>query len=82
LSDFYDFCREVCSVIVEEQSEPIGGVGKVEEIDDSKFGKRKYNRGKRVDGVWVFAVLNVTPTHRSAVLLQCKISTDSLIPVI
>ncbi|GBN03536.1 hypothetical protein AVEN_146657-1 [Araneus ventricosus] len=32
----------------------IGGVGMVVEIDESKFGKRKYNRGKRVEGKWVF----------------------------
>ena len=32
----------------------IGGPGKVVEIDESKFGRRKYNRGKRVDGKWVF----------------------------
>ena len=24
------------------------------QIDESKFGKRKYHRGHRVDGVWVF----------------------------
>ena len=36
------------------KSEQIGGVGKEIEIDESKFGKRKYHRGKRVEGVWVF----------------------------
>jgi len=52
--DFYNFFREVCSVILQEHSEPIGGPGKIVEIDESKFGKRKHNRGRRVDGVWVF----------------------------
>jgi len=44
--NFYNFCREVCKVVLEEQSEPIGGPGKVVEIDESKFGKRKYHSGK------------------------------------
>ena len=31
----------------------IGGIDKIVEVDESKFGKRKYNRGRRVEGVWV-----------------------------
>ena len=32
----------------------IGGPEKEVEIDKSKFGKRKYNKGQSVDGHWVF----------------------------
>jgi transposase-like protein len=35
-------------------SEKIGGPNKTAEIDESKFGKRKYNRGHPVKGQWVF----------------------------
>ena len=44
--DWYNFAREVCACVLELDSEKIGGPGKVVEIDESKFGKRKYNRGR------------------------------------
>ncbi|KAG0972494.1 hypothetical protein G6F29_013453 [Rhizopus arrhizus] len=47
----------------------IGGVNSdgqpiVVEIDESKFGKRKYNKGKRVDGVWVVGGVERTPERK------------------
>ncbi|GBM72875.1 hypothetical protein AVEN_171656-1 [Araneus ventricosus] len=53
--DWKSFCREVCvDKLVKDSKEKIGGVRMIVEIDESKFGKRKYNRGKQVDGKWVF----------------------------
>jgi len=37
----------------------IGGVGRIVEIDESKFGKRKYNRGKHVEGSWLFGMIDI-----------------------
>ena len=34
------------------------------EIDESKFGKRKYHRGDRVDGVWVIGGVERTKQRR------------------
>ena len=52
--DWDMFYRETCQVTLESQSEKIGGEGKVVQIDESKFGKRKYHRGHKVEGQWVF----------------------------
>ena len=54
LVDWYNFAREVCLQIAILDNEQIGGPGIVVEVDESKFGKRKYNRGRKVDGCWVF----------------------------
>lgn len=53
--DWKGFCREVCMDICVNESVMLGGENEIVEIDESKFGSRKYNRGKRVDDGWVFA---------------------------
>lgn len=52
--DWANFCREVCLVSLIDTSEKIGGPGKIVEIDECKMGKRKYNRGRIIDGQWIF----------------------------
>ncbi len=52
--DWYMFAREVCEEDLIRCSVPIGGSGICVQIDETKVGKRKFNRGRRVDGQWVF----------------------------
>ncbi|CAC5386090.1 unnamed protein product [Mytilus coruscus] len=44
----------VCIEILKIDSEKIGGDSVFVEIDESKFGKRKYHKGCQVEGQWVF----------------------------
>ncbi|GBN20309.1 hypothetical protein AVEN_181794-1 [Araneus ventricosus] len=52
--DWKSFRREVCVNMIIRGSKKLGGVGQVVEIDEIKFGKKKYIKGKRVEGKWVF----------------------------
>ena len=53
LADWRQFINETILNYIEENSEKVGGDGGVMEIDESKFGKRKYNRGHSAEGQWV-----------------------------
>ena len=54
VADWVSFSREVLEFHCTELRGKIGGVGLTVEIDESKFGKRKYSRGHLVEGQWVF----------------------------
>ena len=54
VSEWCSFMRESCMSIMLDSSEQIGGPGIEVEIDESKFGKRKYYKGHRVEGQWIF----------------------------
>lgn len=79
--DWCHFSREVCATILETESGPIGGIGKIVEIDESKFGKRKYHRGRRVDGVWVFGGIERGSRKCFLVTVEDR-SAATLIPII
>eukprot|EP00731_Ephydatia_muelleri_P003003 Em0001g3003a len=45
--DWYNFIRDICAQYFIDHPSIIGGPGFEIEIDESKFGKRKYNRGRQ-----------------------------------
>ena len=49
----------MCSDFIEKHPNKIGGEGKVEEIDESKFDRRKNHKGRIIEGKWVFGSVQV-----------------------
>ena len=74
--DWDSFCREVCEIAMFENSAKIGGEGKVVEIDESKFGKRKYHRGHHVEGQWMFG--SIENDSRRSFLIAVEKETKKL----
>ena len=79
--DWDNFCREVCEITLLENSEKLGGNGKVVQIDESKFGKRKYHRGHHVEGQWVFGGIEEDSRKCFLVAVE-KRDEQTLLPII
>ena len=65
-----------------ENSEKIGGNGVEVEIDKSKFGKRKYYRGHRVEGQWVFGGREKYNKRKVFMIPVENRKEETLIPII
>ena len=56
--DYYSFCREICDIVINVDSQPIGGPGHIVEICETHVRTRKYNRGRtsrsQHEQIWVF----------------------------
>jgi hypothetical protein len=70
ISDWRQFCRETMVAYVQASSQKIGGPNKIVEIDESKFSRRKYNRGTPLRGNGYSAALSVRPVERSSFLFR------------
>ena len=57
-------------ILDQQQNYKLGGVGEIVEIDESKFGKRKYHRGKRVVGKWVLG--GIQRSNGQLFLVECE----------
>jgi transposase-like protein len=53
IASYLKHLRQLVSDHIRSSDLQIGGEGVIVEVDESKFGKRKYNRGHQVEGVWV-----------------------------
>ena len=93
ISDWFSYLREVSLTSLDTlytQTGQIGGVGRIVEIDESKFGKRKYNRGKRVDGSWLLGMIDIGSVEcpdpegnfRLEICPENKRDAETLLPLI
>jgi len=73
--------REIVFDYFLSNPEPIGGVGSIVEIDESKFGRRKYHRGHHVEGQWVFGGID-RQTGKVFLVPVEKRDQETLIPLI
>lgn len=78
--DWESFCRELCEVKLMKNSERGGGEGKTVQIDESKFGKRKYHRGHHVEGQWVFGGIE-SDSRKCFMAAVEKRDEETLLPI-
>ena len=64
-----------------KESCKLGGPGKVVQIDESKIGKRKYHRGHRVEGQWVFGGIEQDSRRCFIVAVETRKEAE-LLPII
>ena len=82
LVEWTHFFRECCLIMLIENSQQIGGPGVEVEIDESKFGKRKYHKGKRVEGQWVFGGREKNNKSKVFMIPVKKRDEKTLMPII
>ncbi|XP_064479053.1 uncharacterized protein LOC135392266 [Ornithodoros turicata] len=62
VADWYNYCRELCGNILKTTYSDmgnIGGDGHVVEVDECKIGRRKFNKGRLVEGTWVIGMIDI-----------------------
>lgn len=82
ITNFLNLFREIVMESLTEEDSQIGGENIVVEIDESKFGKRKFNRGHHVEGVWVIGGVERTPERKLFLKIIEKRNSESLLEVI
>ena len=61
IAHWYEVCREACMDWMDARVNDgkMVGPGSVVEVDEAMIGHRKYNRGRLVQGTWVFGIIDV-----------------------
>jgi transposase-like protein len=79
---FWRHFRQLVSSTLETEDDIIGGREVVVQIDETKLGRRKYNRGHRVEGVWVVVGVELTESRKVFIVPVEKRDAQTLREVI
>lgn len=82
IADFYSHFRDLVASDPVLEDVEIGGPGVIVELDECKLGKRKYNRGHHVEGVWIFGGIERTADKRTFFVAVKDRSAETLLSLI
>ena len=72
--------RDITYEVMIKNPKKIGGPGLNVEIDESKFGKRKYKKGRVVEGSWVFGGICRERPNQTFFVVEPRKDAKTLIP--
>ena len=79
---FNNYFRGLVADSLDAEDRMIGGPEVIVEIDESKLSKIKYNRGHRIEGVWVFGGIERTTEKKIFITKVAGRSADTLLTAI
>jgi transposase-like protein len=82
LADYFSYFMQLISTSLNEEDTRIGGPGIIVEIDETKLGKRKYNRSHHVGGAWAVCGVERTEQRKLFCVHVDKRDTETLEAVI
>ena len=82
VANFYVYFRQLVASHLDEEDTKIGGPGVIIEIDESKFGKRKYHRGHHVEGVWIVGGVERTEERKAFAVPVQNRTNETLLAVL
>jgi hypothetical protein len=82
VTTFYKHFRQLVASTLDDEDTQIGGPGIIVEVDETKLGKRKYNQGHRVDGVWIVAGVEKTVERKIFLMKVQNRSAETLLGII
>ena len=82
ITNYCHYFRQIVGDSLDFEDIIIGGENVIVEIDESKFGKRKYNRGHDVNGAWVLGGVERTPERKLFLLEVPDRTAETLINII
>jgi hypothetical protein len=86
ICDLFSYCREVimkCLDVVFEEEGLLGKNNDEVQIDETKIGKRKYHRGRMVDGSWIFGAVETKSNRlRLAIIPENKRTSKNMLDLL
>jgi len=64
ITDYIKFYQELVYATFDDEDTMIGGPGIKVQVDESKYGKVKYHKGYKVEGVWIIGGVEETYDRR------------------